>query len=378
MMLDPAAARQAAGDDAAGTCSSGDDGVSPLVVLGNRLEAGNWSIRSWRRYLADIEAHSGSLSPAERVHWLAAMSRTWARYGWAFNEEALVRLFNVSAAWCAWPLVSTIGQALARRRPLHMAELLRLADAYRHCADSDQAIELLVASLLPQPEAAPLAAAHQELIAWHAARERYGWVDGSDWGDEELLLEPLGHHHLQDFAWQYFDPAIAELCCLPAFESDDQWHAWLDGTYRNGDQWVGAVIHRKWGFIGSVSLIMHGGIGFFYYWFGPDFQGRGYGPRAVRLLLATAAERHGLHTCYAKVYDYNYPSRRALEKLGFEDIQVSAAAPDNNELFYRRGSPAQRAQIAEEIHWLMASMQSHTRPAILLMPSSDRVGSGGN
>ncbi|MGE5491197.1 MAG: GNAT family N-acetyltransferase [Actinomycetota bacterium] len=224
---------------------------------------------------------------------------------------------------------------------------------------------MLIAAQLAQPDSAVLAASYRTLCSWADFRISYGWTDGHDWGDDELLLEPMGHHHLSDFAWQYYDPTIAERCCLPAFQTDAQWHDWLDNIYRSGDQWIGAVIHRKWGFIGSVSLIMHGGIGFFYYWFGPDFQGQGYGPRAVRLLLATAAERHGLHTCYAKVYDYNTPSRRALEKLGFEDIQVSAAAPDD-EMFYRRGPAADRGRIAEELHWLMGAMASSTRPAIVL------------
>ena len=48
---------------------------------------------------------------------------------------------------------------------------------------------------------------------------------------------------------------------------------------------------REWGFVGSVSLVMHGEVGFFYYWIGRDFQGYGIGPEAVQLLLQAARER---------------------------------------------------------------------------------------
>lgn len=244
-----------------------------------------------------------------------------------------------------------------------------LMNASRHMGDMETAVDLAVSRQLAQPDDGCFVDAHRELLRWNIKRNHMGWIDGSNWGDDELLLEPMGTHHLSDFAWQYYDPAIAERCCLPVFQNDIHWHRWLDGICGCGDQRINAVIHREWGFIGCVSLIQHEDIGFFYYWLGPNFQGQGFGPRAVALLLAAAGDRHGLRTCYAKVYDYNTPSRRALVKLGFEDIAVSAVAPDDKEIFYRRGQPATRQQIAVELHWLMNAIDSSTVPAIMLLPA---------
>ncbi|GAB2182334.1 hypothetical protein DLREEDagrD3_25570 [Denitratisoma sp. agr-D3] len=230
----------------------------------------------------------------------------------------------------------------------------------------EYAINLSIACQLAKPRNLVFVSIYRSLLAWNDSRCQLGLDAKGILGDDDLQLEPMGHHHIRDFAWQYYDPAIAERCCLPKFRSDNEWHEWLDDTYRYGDQGIYAVIHREWGFIGNVSLIQHAGIGFFSYWLGRDFQGKGFGPRAVALMLSFASERYGLHTCYAKVFDVNIPSRRALEKLGFEDIQVSAVSPDDNEMFYRRGPSADRDLIAEELHWLMAAMNASTRPAILV------------
>jgi len=316
--------------------------------------------------LSDVPRFAKQLSPKSRTQWLAALHEAWRCHHWEFDPERLGRLMQLATRWCDWPLAVAAGKALSALRALSDSEALLWMEACQHMGDMEKARDIAVSRQLSHPNLPQFYDAYADLLAWNTYRNHFGWVDGRDWNDAELLLEPLGHHHLPDFAWQYHDPAIAERCCLPSFGSDQQWHCWLEDSQRFGDQWTGAVIHREWGFIGSVSLILHGGLGFFYYWFGPDFQGQGFGPRAVALLLASAQERYGLHTCYAKVFEDNLPSRRALEKLGFEDIGVSAIAPDDKEIFYRRGAAVERRRMAEELHWLMGAMASGTRPAILL------------
>jgi RimJ/RimL family protein N-acetyltransferase len=232
--------------------------------------------------------------------------------------------------------------------------------------NADSAFDLAVARQLAKPADMRYAEAYRELVEWCTWRDSWSRIDGADHGDGELSLEPLGFHHLSDFAWQYHDPAVAELCCLPTFPGDDQWREWLADIYRMGDQRIYAVMHATLGFVGNVSLIQHGGLGFFYYWLGPDFQGRGLGPRAVALLLAQAEEAWGLECCYAKVYEHNAHSRRALEKLGFEELGIAAVSPNDDEVFYRRGEPAARERIVGELHWLLAAMDSETRAAALL------------
>ncbi|MFO6419193.1 GNAT family N-acetyltransferase [Hylemonella sp. W303a] len=284
------------------------------------------------------------------------------------SAEILEALFHDSLTVRHWPLARRVGAALAMRRHLSMDQRLGLAQAYLQGGDPSGASALLVAGMLAVPADAALATAHAHLANLVRWRAEAGAVLGAHWGEDELNLEPLAHHHAEDFAWQYHDPQIAERCCLPHFQSADQWHAWLRDCYAWGDQWLGAVVHRDWGFIGSVSLIRHCDLGFFYYWLGPYFQGRGYGVRAVALLLRWAAARHGLSACYAKVYADNIASRRALGKLGFDDIQVAVAGSAREEMFYRCGAPVARATLAEELHGLLDAMASEARPALLLQP----------
>lgn len=348
------------------TLQAGDATETTLDALWAAAQGSGWPARGLDSLLEEAERLAHQLRPADRLAWLSRLHDTWKRHHWGFSTQGKFHLLRLAAHWSDWALVAAVGEDLSRQAPLPGHESQLLMEALRNQGRAEAAIALAVSRQLAHPEEGWPHRVRESLLRWCALRDRLGWIDGCTWGDDELLLEPLGHHHLPDFAWQYHDPAIAERCCLPSFGSDQQWHCWLKDSQRFGDQWTGAVIHREWGFIGSVSLILHGGLGFFYYWFGPDFQGQGFGPRAVGLLLAAAQERYGLHTCYAKVFDDNLPSRRALEKLGFEDIGVSAIAPDDKEIFYRRGAAVERRRMAEELHWLMGAMASGTRPAILL------------
>lgn len=135
----------------------------------------------------------------------------------------------------------------------------------------------------------------------------------------------------------------------------------MRATYGYGDQVVFAVLHREWGFVGSVSLILHRGAGFFYYWVGADFQGRGFGPEAVSILLRLARDVYGMRTCYAKVFSGNHRSQRGLSKLGFRPMSVQAALPDDDERFYRLGVDVPEAAANRELQTLLKDMGSELR-----------------
>lgn len=337
-----------------------------LTAIWQELQLRNWPVRELEERLTDLLDLSSSLLSEHRGQWLDALRRVWEEHGWALRAQGRAGLLELASAWCDWPLAAAVGEALGEGEELDDTSSLLLIRAYRQMGDADSALALAVVGQIAKPADTRYADAYRELAEWCAWRESWSRIDGVDHGDDELALEPLGFHHLCDFAWQYHDPAVAELCCLPTFPGDDQWREWLVDIYRLGDQRIYAVMHATLGFVGNVSLIQHGGLGFFYYWLGPDFQGRGLGPRAVALLLAQAEQAWGLECCYAKVYEHNAHSRRALEKLGFEELGIAAVSPNDDEVFYRRGEPAARERIVGELHWLLAAMDSETRAAALL------------
>ena len=155
--------------------------------------------------------------------------------------------------------------------------------------------------------------------------------------DGELSLTPLQYRHQAGFAWQYAPPHIGELCNLPDFQSQQHWREWLSNSHNNHEQQVFAVIHQHWGFIGSVALSYSQGLGSFYYWFGDDFQGKGYGPRAVNLLLNLGQKYFHIYGCYAKVYCANFPSQKALKKLNFINLPYLLHGPQGPEKLYYSG-----------------------------------------
>jgi RimJ/RimL family protein N-acetyltransferase len=170
----------------------------------------------------------------------------------------------------------------------------------------------------------------------------------SDLTSNELSLTPLKLEHLEAFAWQYSEPSVAELCNLPMFDSDSQWQNWLNDNTEEQDQYLYAVIHHNWGFIGSVAIRIRQGIGFFYYWLGKDFQRKSFGPLASKILFHISEKYHGMSCCYAKVYPYNFASIKALGKLGFHQLPYSMPLGEENELlFYLGPNKSKQKQFAE-------------------------------
>ncbi|PCK07316.1 MAG: hypothetical protein COA42_14935 [Alteromonadaceae bacterium] len=181
-------------------------------------------------------------------------------------------------------------------------------------------------------------------------------------GDLKLVL--LSDTHAEDFTFQYADSDIAKLCSLPTFEDTADWFSWLEEARSDSDRTLFAVMHQHWGFIGSVSLEVHEQVGFFYYWLGRDFQGQGLGPKAVRLLLAWGKKCLDLSCCYAKVYDYNMSSQKALSKIGFQSLPFRARRPYTDERFYYFGNKKSTEACHVELANLLTSMMSVLR----LMP----------
>ena len=342
---------------ATNTASAALADIYPLLC------AADWSLAVLGKWLPAIAEQSRALDPAQRTDWLMGLRSAWQRHGWAFAQHAREGLFEVTGCWGDWPLLLSVGEAITGQRALDTGETLHCIDALWQLGDTGRALQSARRLCLSDPACVDAAKRYIDLQAWSAWLDRHPFVTTLTAADDGIHLEPLGHHHISAFARQYYDPTIAQLCCLPQFDSDDQWHKWVDEVASYGDQVVFAVLHEEWGFVGSVSLVLHEGVGFFYYWIGPDFQGHGLGPKAVNLMLAMARESCSMHTCYAKVFEYNRASQRGLEKLGFEKLTVGAAPPHDDELFYRWGCPVAHEEAVRELKRLMRLMGSDIKIA---------------
>lgn len=329
-----------------------------LEYRGRALEQAGWSMRLLREALPELLAASGELPGAGRRFWLSGLRRAWKAQGWSLDDRDRRALLALAAAWRDHPLVLALGRELEAGGEPDPATALHWINSLHALGEADAALSLAWRWQLLAPRDGRFAAAHRVLSDWLAWR---AGQPGHQAGD--LRLEPLGHQHLQDFAWQYHAADIRELCRMPEFLDDAQWHAWLDELYRLGDEASFAILHADRGFVGCIHLVRAGDLGFLYYWLGQDFRGQGLARRAADLLL----ERVALRACYAKVFACNEPSRRLLERLGFVELDIRAAPPEQEERFYRRGEPAPRARVVEELHELMARMRSDTRVAAPLL-----------
>lgn len=332
--------------------------VQEWAALLDTLEADDWSLKAVVPLLSTLVAQAAVLPSVHRYGWQSGLRRLWARHAWGMSPSAQQQLLTLACRWDDWPLVVRIADTLAERGALSADTTCMLAHAHWHMGEDRRALRLLRPVLVGQPRNTAAYGLYLSIEEWCRYRDCFPFGSEYSVDDGELRLEPLGEHHLRDFAWQYHDPAIARLCCLPDFGSDQAWLDWLRQSYGYGDQVLFAVLHREWGFVGSVSLILHRGVGFFYYWIGSEFQGNGLGPRAVSRLLALGREQYGMRVCYANAFAENYPSRRGLGKLGFEMLTVRALPPDAQERFYRLGDPVSRQQAIRELDVLMRDMGS--------------------
>jgi ribosomal-protein-alanine N-acetyltransferase len=53
------------------------------------------------------------------------------------------------------------------------------------------------------------------------------------------------------------------------------------------------------------------------YWIAPDHQGKGYGTEAAAVLVDYGFRQRGFHRIEARAFEFNEPSRRLLESIGF-------------------------------------------------------------
>lgn len=163
----------------------------------------------------------------------------------------------------------------------------------------------------------PWSAATAEAL--EAARQRRRRLEALSWwtpewaSDGVVLLEPMGDKHALGFFEQCRGASVIERTPLRAFQSPEHVAAHLDRLEAREDLVALAVVERRFGFAGEVTLALGagGGTADLSFWIGETFQGRGYGTRAARVALALAA-RLGLHEVTAEVAPGNLRSLRAL------------------------------------------------------------------
>ncbi|WP_407999692.1 GNAT family N-acetyltransferase [Massilia sp. SM-13] len=157
-----------------------------------------------------------------------------------------------------------------------------------------------------------------------------------------LRIEPLGPEHAPDLLFQFRDQQIGVMTRLPPMESLQQAQDWIASERPEAGHYTFAAMHERWGFVGIVSCHCVRQSAYFYFWIGSDYQGRGFGQQAAKLLFAQLAAA-GVERIYTSAEQVNHCSRHVLHKLGFEQMDCRPAPPDDSQYFYYLGDRRQPA-----------------------------------
>ncbi|ODS25018.1 hypothetical protein AB835_00490 [Candidatus Endobugula sertula] len=281
------------------------------------------------------------------------------KVGTPLYSKIIHSMLTIAKLLCDWPLIIFIQKNLIKTHQKKSLlekffDALLLGEAYFQLGLFNLSMQVLESQLLYDPKNTKL------YHCRHAVMEKLQKPRISEQGrggNNEIYLTPLQAYHLESFSWQY-SQSVMELCNLCDFRCDDEWLGWFDDMQQEMSRTLFAVVHREWGIIGCVSLQVFDGIGFFYYWLGEDFQACGFGPKAVNLLLDYGYCTMEMNCCYAKVYQHNIPSHKAIKKLGFEMLPFSALPPYENEVFYYLGNKRTNSVLFMELRRLLRYMDS--------------------
>ena len=116
------------------------------------------------------------------------------------------------------------------------------------------------------------------------------------------------------------DPETSRWTTVPSPYSEEDARAWLERCETAWDEGAAplAVIDRDSGQVAAaITLWLHGRVGELGYWTAPEFRGRGYIPRAVRLLCRWAFDELEVPRMQLGTFPGNTASERVAEKCGF-------------------------------------------------------------
>ncbi|WDE01675.1 GNAT family N-acetyltransferase [Thalassomonas actiniarum] len=336
--------------------------LNALSALSTAGRAVNWL------QAADMLAHN-QVGAGQRLELMLQMRQALAPESPALSQAQLLLASDLAGYLSDWPLLASIcgklleinqGGSKTNLNPsgTETLNINELCIKQSYCLEQmglySEALAVLENQLLARPFDPELITNYEYC---KSQRQQLPFAL-TDLQDDPLMLLPLSEQHLENFSWQYADSRIRKLCNLPKFTSNEQWLQWLNSCRQERGLYLFAVMHIEWGFIGSVSLEVYQGVGFFYYWLGADFQGQGYGPKAVARLLALAQRYFAQDCCYAKVYHHNVPSQKAMAKLGFTPLNFEIKPPFANETFYYLGPEKSQWDLYRELNWLLQAQDS--------------------
>jgi RimJ/RimL family protein N-acetyltransferase len=148
----------------------------------------------------------------------------------------------------------------------------------------------------------------------------------SDVTSRTIALEPVAPRHAEAVQALASHPDVVATTNLPEPYPEDgaeQWIDYVQPRHEAGEEYAFAIKNADDTLVGVTGLRSvtdtKAELGF---WIGKPYWGQGYATAAARQTLVFAFEDVGLEVVFARPLRRNAPSRRVLEKLGFEEGPV--------------------------------------------------------
>ncbi|WP_246998358.1 GNAT family N-acetyltransferase [Halosolutus gelatinilyticus] len=138
-------------------------------------------------------------------------------------------------------------------------------------------------------------------------------------GSDEVALRTIEEEDLEFLQMQVNDPAVWRPIGGSRPINADQEREFYEDVVCGDDgvHLLIAVDETPVGTIGLRDIDQETGNAELGYWVAPEHHGRGYGTEATRLTVEYAFQQLRLHRVDARVFEFNEPSRRLLESVGF-------------------------------------------------------------
>lgn len=139
----------------------------------------------------------------------------------------------------------------------------------------------------------------------------------------EVILEHIAPRHAESVQRLASHPEIVANTTLPKPYPEngaEQWIEHLLPRRKAGKEYAFAAINAEGEFVGVTGLDnVSDDVAELGYWVGKPYWNQGYATAAARKTIRFSFEELGLKGVFARPLQDNTPSRRVLEKIGFEE-----------------------------------------------------------
>ena len=278
--------------------------------------------------------HACMLDATARREWQSDLWHTWNNYlPTADGDSFFFHTGMLAVETGDWELAKTCFRTGLALYGNDATVLHHLAYCEAATGGSAEAMPMLAHALAIDPGHVQCLPLHTQLVERLQRWENTDWYHADIASSDELCIEPLGPEHAASLFYQYRDEQIGIMTRLPELTTLEATTDWIEKQRRKPARAAYAVMHRRWGFVGVVSVCCAADAGYFYFWSGADFQDQGFGKKAARLLFAQMARKGMVHV-FTSAYLHNTRSRNALASLDFNQMQLRAQAPDDDLLFF--------------------------------------------